>query len=415
VAIVAVLLGSVFAAADTALTSIPSHRLNALIDQAEGTKRRTLERIRRDDARLRSSYMLGRIGCIILSTLWFSRFFGSTGIQEIFLSAALAAFLLAGSLYEVSTTLARKYADHVAPAAARYLRPFELLFSPLVLPLGWVGARLRGRDGEVAADPRVTEVEVEMMVDEVERSGIVGHEPAEMIRNVLEFADRTAKDVMISRSSIEGIELATPLDDVVALVTAGGHSRYPVYRDQIDHVVGLLYAKDLFQAIEQARHSDRPPITLKDVLRAPINFVAESQPLSSLLREMRSQRQHLAIVVDELGTVSGIVTLEDVLEVIVGDIQDEHDVDEGQIEDLGDGRLVADANVSIVDLSRYLGTDLPNGREDTSLEGLLCEHAGRVPEEGTAISKFGLRFIVRDADDKHIGKVEIVRPRSASA
>ncbi|MCK6592690.1 MAG: CBS domain-containing protein, partial [Polyangiaceae bacterium] len=192
-----------------------------------------------------------------------------------------------------------------------------------------------------------------------------------------------------------------------------GHSRYPVYKDQLDNVVGLLYAKDLFKVLEEHRLKNT---TLKEIIRSPANFVAESQPLSSLLREMRSRRQHMAVVVDEFGAASGIVTLEDVLEEIVGDIRDEHDETEADeppppIEEIGDGRLVADADIAMSDLEAYLGADIDQGPGVNSLGDMLMKHAGKIPEAGTEISKFGYQFIVRDADEKHIGKVEIVRPR----
>ncbi|APR79866.1 Magnesium and cobalt efflux protein CorC [Minicystis rosea] len=268
--------------------------------------------------------------------------------------------------------------------------------------------RLGKRDGELTPDPKVAEAEVEALVDEGERSGVLASEPAEMIRNVLEFADRTAKDVMIPRGEVEAIDVATPIADVLRLVAESGHSRYPVYRDQIDNIVGLLYAKDLFKAahFEEEPASKRQVKRVEDLVRQPANFVAESQPLSSLLREMRQLRQHLAIVVDEFGNVSGIVTLEDVLEKIVGEIRDEHDV---PIEDLGDGRVVADATVSMKELCAYLGADIGTLREDESLGRMLTDHLGKIPEVGTAFSKFGLRFVVRDSDEKHIGKVEVAR------
>src|SRR5262249_53911404 len=141
----------------------------------------------------------------------------------------------------------------------------------------------------------------------------------EMIRNVLEFADRTARDVMVPREKVEAIEITTPIDRALRIVTEVGHSRYPVYKGRLDDVAGLLYAKDLFKALEGPSQP-----TLRELV-PPANFVAGPRPLSPLLREMRRRRHHLAIVVDELGGVAGIVTLEDILEEIVGDIRDEHD------------------------------------------------------------------------------------------
>ncbi len=409
VAMVSAIVGALFAAADTALTTLTGPRLSALIEQAEGPDKQAFERIQIADAKLRSRYLLGRIvsatATAILTLLVL--------LPRISYGASWVAFAITvavtGTLYEASTTLARKHADQVAPMAARYLRPLEIAMFPLAIPLGWLGSVLSRKQGGEPPDPRVAEAEVEKLVDEGERSGLFDPEPAEMIRNVLEFQDRTAKDVMIPRSRVEGIEVSMPIDKVLLLVSESGHSRYPVYREQLDNIVGLLYAKDLFKQLEENRRSK----SLREIVRSPANFVAESQPLSSLLKEMRSRRQHLAIVVDEFGGLSGIVTLEDVLEEIVGDIRDEHDTEEAPpIQDLGNGRILADAAVRLRDLSAYLGAEMfaehVDGEEPT-LEGMITEHLGKIPEKGTSLSKFGMRFIVQDCDEQHIGRVEIVR------
>jgi len=412
-AVLSALLGALFVGADTALTSLSATRLGALIEQASGTSKAAYERIRREDAKLRSRYLLGWVVSTSLTAVFLDLVFQRAFPEIALYLAAGTTIILCGTLYAISATLGRKHADQAAPIAARFLRPLEIAMLPLAVPLGWIGSRLGPQSGE-QLDPRVTEAEVEMLVDEVEKSGLFGSEPAEMIRNVLEFADLTARDVMIPRTKVEAIEAGTPLEKVLEIVTESGHSRYPVYKEQIDNIVGLLYAKDMFKVLEERRLKNT---SLREILRTPANFVAESQPLSSLLRDMKGRRQHLAVVVDEFGGMSGIVTLEDVLEEIVGDIRDEHDEgeDSAAIQDLGDGRLVADAEVSMSDLSAYLGAEIDADGEYSSLGGMLTQHLGKVPEVGTAVSKFGLRFIVRDSDERHIGKVEIVRPAGPGA
>jgi putative hemolysin len=405
----AAVVGSLFAAADTALTTLSSTRLAALIEQSSGSEKAAYERIRDNDAQLRSRYLLGRVLCTAVAAVFLVDVLKPGFPRAAPYLSIVAIAALMGTLFEISTTLGRKHADHAAPAFARWLRPLEIAMLPFAAIFGWIGSWLGTKDPEHMADPRVAEAEVEIMVDEVEKSGLFGREPAEMIRNVLEFADLTARDVMIPRAKIEAIEVSTPLEKVLAFVSESGHSRYPVYKDQIDNVVGLLYAKDLFKVLEDNRLK---ATRLEEMIRTPANFVAESQSLSSLLREMRSRRQHLAVVVDEFGGMSGIVTLEDVLEEIVGDIRDELDVEEAPIQELADGRLVADADVSMSDLSAYLGAEIGSDGDYSSLGGMLTHHAGKIPEVGTAISKFGLRFIVRELDENHIGKVEIIRPRA---
>jgi CBS domain containing-hemolysin-like protein len=405
------MVGALFAGADTAVTSLSPTHLNALIEQATGKRRAAFERIQAQEARIRSRYLVGRITSTAVTAFCFFEAFEPITDRQYF--ALGATVLITSTIFEIVTSLAKKYADNVAPIAARWLRPLEVAVLPLAGPLGWLGERLsRKKDGEQPVDPRVTEAEVEALVEEGERTGLFGREPAEMIRNVLEFADRTARDVMIPRNKVEALDVSMSLDDALAFVSNSGHSRYPVYREQIDNVVGLLYAKDLFKLLEGG---DKKQTTLREIIRQPANFVAESQPLSTLLKEMRGRRQHLAIVVDEFGGISGIVTLEDVLEEIVGDIRDEHDeTDEAAIEDLGDGRLVADAAVSMRELGDYLGGSITTDDGAESLGRMLTDHVGKIPEVGTAVSKFGLHFIVRDSDANRIGKVEIIRPRTAT-
>ncbi|HEY4119351.1 MAG TPA: hemolysin family protein [Byssovorax sp.] len=311
-------VGALFAAGETAFTSLTHARLSALIDQSSGWQRAACERIRRDETEVRSRYLLGRLVCTA----------GTAGLLEQALAvlvptyalslALLGTVVLTGGLFEVSTTLARRHAERVVPTVARYLRPLELAMLPLAVPLGWLGSAI-SRNTSIDIDPRIAEVEVEMLVVEAQKSGHLPSEPAEIIRNVLEFNERTARDVMVPREKVEAIDVTMDIAEANLRVSEVGHSRYPVYEGDLDNVVGLLYAKDLF------KYEGGGAKALRDLVRPTVNFVAGTQPLSSLLKEMRMRRQHLAVVVDELGAVAGIVTLEDILEVIVGDIHDEHD------------------------------------------------------------------------------------------
>lgn len=407
------LVGALLAAADTALTSLSPTRLSALIDQDHEGRRAAFLRIQRDDAKIRSRYLLGRVLCTAFVALFLIRFFDAVAPSVSPWAAVLATALLTGTAYEVSTTLGRKFADRLAPVATRYLRPIEMCLTPVAAPLGWLGSGLARRRAGEETDPRVTEAEVEILVEEVERSGLFGREPAEMIKNVLEFADLTAHHVMVPRAKMQAVSDDTPLSAVHQLVVDSGHSRYPVYRDEPDNIVGLLYAKDVFKALGDGTPEDA---TVDSVVRTPVRFVHESQSLSSLLRDMRSRRQHMFIVVDEFGSTSGLVTLEDVLEEIVGDIRDEHDEGErAPIRVIDDGSLVASADMSMSDLADYLGTDIPADEAYASLGGMLTHEMGHVPQEGTVIEKFGLRFSVRRSDDKQVVEVKVDRIKQEPA
>jgi len=406
------IFGSLFAAADTAVHALSSARVAALIEESSGATKAALERIERKGVALRSRFLLGRIGTAAVCAVLLDSVFRDHWPAWSPYLGAFATVVACGTLFEISTTLGAKHADRAAPALARWLRPLEIAMLPFALPMELIGEKLGRRVKELPSNPKVVEHEVENMVDQAEKSGLFGRGPGEIIRNVLEFADQTAKEVMVPRAKVEAIDISTSPEQVLRQVTESGHSRYPVFKDQLDNVAGLLHAKDLFKRAEAYRSGK---VALKDILR-PANFVAQSQPLASLLRVMRRKRQHMAMVVDELGALSGIVTLEDVLEQIVGDIQDEHDdASEAPVQDLGGGRYLAVGDVSIGDLGLYLGADIQADGDYDSLGTMLAHAAGEVPKRGAEISKFGMRFKVLDADEQHVQKVEIVRSSAVSA
>jgi CBS domain containing-hemolysin-like protein len=405
-------IGSVFAAIDAALSSLNPARLSALHEESKGLPKASLGRYLGNPSAQHSQWLVGRVVFTSLAAVLVANalapyvpHWALAGV------GALGALLTYGILAEVGTTLGRSRADF-AVRILPYIRPLEFLVLPLAAPLSVLGrsaSRLLGPDGP--RDARLTETEVEWVVAEGQKHGSLGQEPAEMIRNVLELKDLVARDVMVPRTRVSAIEVNTPLHEVLRFVSSEGHSRFPVYREKVDNIVGLLYAKDLFRFLKDEKLQATP---LGDLMRAPVNFVPEMQGVSSVLREMRARRLHMAVVIDEFGGVSGIVTLEDILEVIVGEIRDEYDTEEAPIQDLGDGRLLADAAVSVHDLSAYLGAEIPENGDYESLGGLLVHQAGKVPIVGAQIVAFGLSFIVRDADEKRISKVEIIRPGNLS-
>jgi magnesium and cobalt exporter, CNNM family len=411
-ALVCATIGSVFAAVDAALSSLNPARVSALHEESKGLAKDGLGRYLESPSSQQSRWLAGRVICMSLAAVLVAEAL-SAYVPHWALAplGALGALVTYGTLAEIGITLARSRADDFAVKVLPFLRPFELMVLPLAAPLSALGKRAaHWLKPEGPRDARLTETEVEWVVSEGQKHGALGQEPAEMIRNVLELKDLVARDVMVPRTRICAIEVTTPLPEVLRFVASEGHSRFPVYRDQVDNVIGLLYAKDLFRLLKDEKLQATP---LDDLIRTPVNFVPEMQGVSSVLREMRARRLHMAVVIDEFGGVSGIVTLEDILEVIVGEIRDEYDTEEAPIQDLGDGRLLADAAVSVHDLSAYLGAEIPNGDYE-SLGGLLIQQSGKVPGVGVRIEAFDLSFIVRDADEKRVAKVEIVRPRPLS-
>ncbi len=232
-------------------------------------------------------------------------------------------------------------------------------------------------------------------------------ERREMIKGVQELGETTVKEVMVPRIDTVFLPLDMGREELLEKVVSCGHSRIPIYRETIDQVVGMLYAKDLLRALVTGGD-----FSLGDLARKPF-FVPESKRIDSLLREFRRRRVHIAVAVDEYGGVSGIVCLEDIIEEIVGDIQDEFDEEDEAVVTVGEGVWLVDARVDLDDLNEGLGFELPADRFDT-LGGYVFDLFGRIPSRNESMSSLGLDFTIEDMDGHRITSVRIAR-RAADA
>jgi CBS domain containing-hemolysin-like protein len=404
-AVLAAAVGSLFASADAALTGLPEARLQSLVE----TKDEGFVRFANDRLRLLSRWLVARVLAISLAAVVLADSFDDSmgqGLADVV--AVVVSVLVYATFAEVLSTIARLRPEQVGRYALRYLRPIEILVLPFAEPLALLGRFVGRRFPDASAgDARLTATEVEWIVAQGEKAGALEKEPATMIRNVLDFKNLSAREVMVPRRRVSAIHAGMPLPEVLEHVIKDGHSRYPVFRDTLDNVMGLLYVKDLFDVVRQGKMAE---LKLEDLIRKPVLFVTETQGALSVLREMRSRRLHLAIVTDEFGGTGGIVTLEDIIEEIVGDIRDEYDTEElAPIQKLAEGRYVADAAIPISDLELHLGKKLPEDGDFESLGGLIVHRAGRVPEVGATVSLDGYKLIVREADERRVVKVEIVR------
>lgn len=226
-------------------------------------------------------------------------------------------------------------------------------------------------------------------------------EKREMIRGVMRLSETTVKEVMVPRIDVAFVSLDMEPKEVMDKVAGSGHSRLPVYRDTIDNVEGMLYAKDLLEYYRSGGKFD-----LGEIIRKPF-FVPDSKRLDSLLREMRRRRVHIAIAVDEYGGMSGIVCLEDIIEEIVGDIQDEFDNEREDILEIGEKVYLCDARVDIEDLNDELGLDIPDDDFDT-LGGFVFHLFGKIPVKYEKVSYSDMDFIIQDMDGHKIKTVKII-------
>jgi CBS domain containing-hemolysin-like protein len=280
--------------------------------------------------------------------------------------------------------------------------------------------RLAGAKGK--ASPSVTGEEIEYLIEMGTKEGVLDEVKEELLNSVLEFADRVAREIMVPRTRMVAIDRAASPDELVRIVTENPYSRMPVYDGSVDNVVGILLVREI---IGEVRRGTTQPIALERYLKPPL-FVPEQMKISRLLKEMQRRRTHIAIVVDEFGGTSGLVTLEDCIEEIVGEIQDEADAEAAPVKLVGPGVWLADGAVALHDLEGFLndagdGADpavapeirFPDGDYET-LGGFLTATAGRVPSVGSLVAWDGLTFTVRAGDDRRVSKVEIARRADAA-
>jgi CBS domain containing-hemolysin-like protein len=425
------LLGSFFCSGtETALTALGEARARQL---AEGGGRRgRLLRlwIARPD-RVLSTLLIGNtlvnVGAGALAGNVAVEVSRAWGLQEAGMLAGLTAATTVGVLFlgeVVPKTLAKR-----APVSA------SLWAIPLVHVLYWLlwpvsGGLVRASNalvatfgGPRAAAPAVTGDEIEYLIEMGTREGVLDEVKEELLNSVLEFADRVVKEIMVPRTRMVAVDRGAAPEDIVRIVTENPYSRMPVYEGSIDNVVGILLVRDI---VHELARGPMPALPLERWTKPPF-FVPETMKISRLLKEMQRRKTHLAVVVDEFGGTSGLVTLEDVLEEIVGEIQDEADAEAAPIRPVADGIWLAEATIPIHDLEEYLNHEVEGLAEDRehrirfpeegdfeTLGGFLTATAGRVPQVGALVAWEGLTFTVRAGDERRVARVEIAR-RAAAA
>lgn len=275
----------------------------------------------------------------------------------------------------------------------------------------WLRGLLRGKSEE---DWRETIEElIEDGGEEGEDEASVARHERVLLGNILRLRDRTAIDVMVPRADIVGVEVDTPLPGVLDILAREAHSRMPVYRDNLDDALGMIHVKDVVAALTRACSGDADaPKSLTEILR-PVQIVAPSMPVLDLLLQMREKRQHMALVIDEFGGIDGLITIEDLVEEIVGEIEDEHDIDEPpQLVEKPDGTLIADARLPIEAFEAKVGPVLEEDERDDidTLGGLVFALAGRIPARGELLPHpRGFEFEVIDADPRRIKRLRVRR------
>jgi putative hemolysin len=418
------ILEAFFVASEIALVSIRRSRVEQLIDEGNRGARR-VRRLLDDPGRFLAVAQIG---------LTFLGFFASAyaavslvdrltglleqvaalrdsaaGIALVIVTILLALFTIVfGEL--VPKTLALAYPERFALGLARPIDLLGRVFGPLVALLtGITRSVARPFGADVSREAQITADELKLIIERGGQQGILEAEEEQMINAVIELGDRRLHEVMVPRTDIVALPAKASFEEAIDTIVQEGHSRVPVYEDSIDEVVGILYAKDLLPYLKTGAEP-RPPI--RSILRTPV-FAPESMTIDDLLHDFQRKKVHIAIVLDEYGGTAGLVSIEDLLEEIVGEIQDEYDVEEEMVVRLSDDEIRIDGRVAVDELADLFDTTLAleDEAEYDTIGGLVFHRIGRVPVPGDQVEIDGLRLTVESTDGRRVGKVLAIRER----
>jgi putative hemolysin len=296
--------------------------------------------------------------------------------------------------------------NDISELALKHMIPFShffyYMFWPVLFPMRRMFARLDRQEEEEAETETVTDEEVQAFIDVGEEEGILEPSEGKMIASVVEFGDRMARELMTPRIDMLAFEAHKSLEDLARLFSESKYSRIPIFQDTPDAITGIVHMKDVFEAIVKKENK-----TIPELARPPY-FVPETKKVSELLREFQSEHMQLAIVVDEFGGTAGLITIEDIVEDIVGEITDEHEEVEATVVDLGNDEYLVSGLLPVDTLEEMLDADFA-GEDYETVAGMIFTTLGRVPKSGTMISKNGYRFIVDRADRRRIYRVKVTR------
>lgn len=245
------------------------------------------------------------------------------------------------------------------------------------------------------------EKEIQQIIDEGEQQGLISEDEGEMIQGIFSFRDTIAREIMVPRTDAVCAHYDTHFPDIIQLIIQSGHSRIPIYQGNIDNIIGTLHAKDLLS------YWGRDDLEIRSIVRSPY-FIPETKKISEVLKDLRDNKSHMAIVIDEYGGTAGILTLEDIIEEIIGEVMDEHDSEEKMIVEQEDGSISVNARLDAEELEDYLDLELPEGKFE-SVGGFIISLLGRVPAVGERLTYRNIEIVVEAANNRKIERVKIRR------
>jgi putative hemolysin len=394
------LLSAFFSSAETALTSIPRHRVLNLVDRKVPSAN-ILKKLKESPSKFLSTVLIGNnlvniLASVMAAAIVFD-YFKQWGEAVAISFASIAMTILILIFGEITPKTIAINNEKIALFSAWPIFLLSKILAPIGNILAFLCKPLIALFGGKIKHPFISEEEIKMILAAGEKEGVIEKGEKEMITSIFEFGETTAREVMTPRPDIQSLEVNQTIEDTIKLINQTGHSRIPVYEGNIDNIVGLVYAKDLLK--EKGK-------TLKEYLR-PVLFTPESKKIDELMHQMQAARTHMAIIVDEFGVASGIVALEDLVEEIFGEIQDEFEKGEKTIERISDNVWLIDARTSISDVNKSLEIELPETEGIDTVGGLIFSELGKMPSIGNSITINDFILSVEKVLKRRITRVKI--------
>lgn len=401
--VILVALSSFFSASETALMSLSRIRIRHLVDEnIKGAK--LLEKLTNDPNKLLGSILIGNnivnIGASALASSLAMKLFGDSGVA-LATGVMTVLVLIFGEI--TPKTIAKQKSEQISLRIIKIINIVVKVLTPLVFvftQISQVFIKLLGAEPDVN-ESFITQEELKTMVGVSEEEGVLEEEEKEMIFNVFEFGDLQVKDVMIQRVDIVAVNVDVTYDEILDVIKQEQFSRIPVYNETIDDIVGVLNIKDLLFISDE----DKKNFDIKKFMRDPF-YTFEFKKVMELFAEMKKSRNHISIVLDEYGGTVGIATIEDLVEEVVGEIEDEYDQEEKEIQCINEKEYMLEGSTRLHDIKDIIGLDLESDEFD-SIGGLIIGELGRFPEEKEEVTYNNIKFIVEEVDKNRIKKVRM--------
>lgn len=402
--IICVILSAFFSSSEVALISMTRAKVR-MLDNEDRVGSHALVALKESPEHLLTTILIGNnivnISAASLATAIAIQWFGDIGVG-IATGVVVIILLVFG---EIGPKI---YATRAPDSFALTVAPIILFLSKVFAPIIWLVERVSPRlgFGRDATEPSVTEEEIKEWIDVGKEEGSIEKDEQEMLYSVLEFGDTTAREIMTPRVDVILMEDTVSFEDAIRIFNETGFSRIPVYHEQIDNIIGVLNVKDIFAAMITRRKD----ATISEVMYDPM-FVPETKKIDDLLKELQVHRVQMAVVIDEYSSFIGIVTVEDILEELVGDIMDEYDTEEPDVQEIAPGVFVVDAQMWIEDANEWIGISLPEDESYETIGGLLIDRLGHLPlhpGEKAEIPEQNITLSVMQMHGRRIVKVKVL-------